>query len=125
MLNAWVQKADFSSQTECKDVSCEQILRLWNSLDFAEFDAMQESLEKSKAEFCPWGVGIGHGTDKAIHIYRDSVERNTFCALIEQRVNRKILGFIPIKSVKSEYIKGITCDQVPSYIKNYFACVEN
>lgn len=121
-IDAWIQKADYSAD-DYQDVSCKQILELWNNLNVAELDECLQNLEKKKEDSCPWGIGIGHNTGKSIHIYRDSIEKNTFNVLKETAIPKKILGFIPFKSIKAEELDGIAYDKVADLIKDYFKTV--
>jgi hypothetical protein len=123
MINAWFQKPDYSVD-DYENVSCAQVLEIWNSLNIGDLDNDQSSLEERNVDFCPWGIGIGHNTDKSIHVYRESIKENTFGVLKQTTTPKKILGFIPSKSNKSEEMDGIPCSQVPSLIKDYFNNIE-
>ena len=119
MINAWFQKPDYSAE-DYEDVSCMQILEIWNSLSIADLDSEQTSLEDRNVDFCPWGIGIGFNTDRSIHIYRELIKDNTFSVLKQTTVPKKMLGFIPSQTTKSEETSGIPFSKVPSLIRDYF-----
>lgn len=114
-MDIWIQSFNFES-TELTDISHDQAKKL-----FAEYNWSTElsNCNKSSDESCVPGFGL-IGPDKTIlHI---CPQENDSCYVhYDYSVKKKFLGFIPISTSKSHYIKSISFIEAEKLIDYHFS----
>jgi hypothetical protein len=124
-MTSWIQSSDFSSEDIKPLESFEDFEAYIDNLLKEQFDKSMQELEVSNREFCPWGIGVDMGTNFGLHVTREDYSMNTYTVLVQETVEKKLLGFIPISKVNEEWENDLSCAQMKIAVAAYYSRKQN
>lgn len=113
----FIQRADYSS-TDVEIPSFEAFLACYRELDVAAMDRQQQDLERTNADYCPWGIGVGMESNEGVHITRGDPGR--FDVRHQRIVRVRFLGLIPYRRAEDEVDEGLSEERMLETVRSYF-----
>ena len=124
-MSTWLQNSDFNSIDIDHLSDFYAFEKFINSFDTQKLDETMRNLEKSKEDYCPWGIGINMGTDHGVHICRENVVLATYSVTVQDIQTRKIMGFIPSTKDIGTYSSGLSLQEVKEVVSEYYTIHKN